>query len=1696
MNILNYKNFKEQNPSKLCGISNFKTNLSKKSILNDPQTMKDVLSWVTVQKMRNLNTSCNDTDLSGYQKKKKYTQSRTTGISSISTFEIQRKYTQWSCNPQRIEKNQFVKRSFYAMNFQVDFRNNRRHRLEPYECEPGMCIPGECDPYECKKRIMRRLMKTYSTMTSTGNRTHSISSETDGLHPNLNSHKNQFRQYESIHKGVHKRREIQHRTKSRSEKQAVRIGSSFDFNIEFYKDKSDRRDSSYGKSVGPDSMIQSTPSAIVRRKKSCITCRGTSCYEQPCSSKCTAVCSTGTRDRDSQSGILMNHRGSGISPKHKRCFCTLQLMKEGHQNTRQRGIKLNTKNYPRDVMLFKTTGQNTIKRGGVRKRYIKNIDPNECTPGTCAPGECDPYECLERIKARNQGLKNFGTGMKSGNASISSRTVYSPNQGKYAQHRQRDNNKYSEKPRVKRHKRKYNSITSHPSRQAVRIGSSFNFSVEFCRNSGGYQIPHRNNYVSDKDNNIPCVTCKSKTRQRRSQGSIGSVATSTRSAQSGPPYRHRSDQNSIATKHRGTASGKFLERCFCTAKLHSRNYRQDGKKSSKFRSYNINGIKKKHRKVRKHDEQSTTGKGITVVKISGDCLTQSTSVVYDKKKAQDTAVVMIGGSNMQCVHVSHGSEAEKVLNKYPDKEKEYVPKYKCAKTCTYYKLFDNKRKFLAARNAIKYSETVTQTHRRKGKHGKQLLPYECEPGVCVPGQCDPYVCLERIKKRSTHANTVPHTRKRHSRSIWTEYESRTSSSMVQSPKYKKSHRAPRHEMERHQMNNIPSSRNAVKIGSNFGFNVEFYKDKNSEFDNQHLHFKKRRKEVDAYSTGSGGTDRMKKRVKNFNTSVSSQDRLSQVEPIRKHRKKAGIGPMLKRCFCTQAFHKVGFKKKCINMASHGTHAPICKAVPIDYNQTSSYKEKPYKLKPNECEPGVCVPEQSDSNECIKRIRKRQQRNAMTDMGTRYRDRDVQLQHKKKHARNTDVQSLFDKKLRKDYSSTSKFLSDLGGRQSVRIGSNFSFSVEFYRDKNNRGTPRGRRRKKKAGTKQSQASKGVASGKCNPVDCKSQYDRHMESKGSGVGILMKRCFCTLTLQNAQGHYDNYKPKPRKTIQDSSVGTKQHYNYDSSLYKQTGTKTRKMYPTVYPLMLPSECEPGVCEPGRCNPVQCLKRIKDRMKRQAETEEFDMSMYECEPGICIPGQCNPYECLERMKRRGKLMKSLMAGCKDGCSQYQRGKHHKSQCSPVCKTKDTCLQTSCQKTESRGLEVKPLLLKRCFCTAKLLQQQAMKKRLYPAYTVGRVTMFQTMSPFMPSNVSRLQGYILDASKINVKLTASVIDSNIGERNEHKKINTTMSENLIPVVQNDESHYKLKETKTIFPYAPKKFERYESKTLLSPVKKIHIINYNNNNVESMKDPDNYSDTPNPTLNILSRQTNKVKDASTNLSENVKELLKKDNLKKSQSERKPQKQSYDPRETKSVKISKTRVSILNALCKKLSKFKYSALQSGDTLRNERSLDIGAVQSNKIDKYKLKLNNLQDSNKNVVKHLFSKINKSEFLNRLKNGHSQFYKFLIKFFKNKPSTDFADIIVQGRGLNLLHSHENVKRNSTDYSCYTGCLIDERPAGDMANHVNATGVDEIERITNQRTNVSGIKFTLKAKGAKAQVPVATFFFKAGRNNYTKMI
>ncbi|XP_052738656.1 uncharacterized protein LOC128198284 [Bicyclus anynana] len=287
-----------------------------------------------------------------------------------------------------------------------------------------------------------------------------------------------------------------------------------------------------------------------------------------------------------------------------------------------------------------------------------------------------------------------------------------------------------------------------------------------------------------------------------------------------------------------------------------------------------------------------------------------------------------------------------------------------------------------------------------------VKPYECVPNICIPGQCDPYQCLKIMKNMGYYEVGT---------STQQNYITKSTSSLARNNQGKYIHRSQGVSFKPKQYNNpLPnqkSKRKAVRIESNFSFNVEFRKDHQppSHFDEQ------RESEI---------------------MNIESRDN-EYVEPFphlkKQERNKSERSAFITKCMCF-------FKKQKRNAA---------------YNTNMSTR-----TVQTQCKPGICVAGQCDSYICSQIMSKYRKKNFKMSTADHARSKTQSVYVRPHNIEKKNVKTLikepdkvnfkqpnFNESARmeeeEEEANTNTYPSH--NENAVRISSQFKFDIEFYKN---------------------------------------------------------------------------------------------------------------------------------------------------------------------------------------------------------------------------------------------------------------------------------------------------------------------------------------------------------------------------------------------------------------------------------------------------------------------------------------------------------------------------------------------------------------------------------------------------------------------------------------------------------------------------
>lgn len=1191
-------------------------------------------------------------------------------------------------------------------------------KLLARECEPGICIPGECNPYECQKFINIRHKKMAARSSGTENRksksAHSftnrrVSSKSNDVQSSMLTSKRNVkvqRQHKVRKPRTHKvsQLSLQNVLSNPSNRQTVGMGSNFSFNVEFYKDKSPRQAEILTRETLPGFYVTSTPRFDSRSQSLTQHQRQTVPYRERASQEIIDNITTNAitaRATTKKKGVLKN---SAI----KRCFCTLMLKKSHNMSTettetitknvgktyskpknstrgtkatnnkKNRGdnpSKISIRGHESQSSIVKKTNKATGIRPILKKCFCSlqlqnktksNLRLSRHVITTAMPAQVF-YKNYNMWKTNKEELKYSSKKIQSPNI-MHNNLLYSPGE-QSGQDIKSKSESFT--------KRMFSSIIDYSRNNLLRQNNQFLKSSFYAMN---VQIlkQQKRKYKLEKYGCEPGVClpgdcdpldCVKRIQKR----STKRVSTSTspgygytrmsrsKSVSSETARLHVTGQKNITECTRKPPCK--IKRCIpscqnerCSPLCHTLppGYKQAVGIDSNF-SFNIEFSKGMAADKVKAADVAKVGR----LKRRKPCtVCTGTSCDYRPCVTKCTDV---------CKAEYYDRESQSSTTMY-NKGSMVKPKYsRCL--CTLALL--NKRKDgiefnmkeVSPKNIIKLStrgQNTKKSKKSKNNDINYLNTYECKPNICIPSKCDPYKCIDIIKKRKKRINIgMGAGMKSRNVSTTSMYDAPTINkhghykSIVRQSRPQQGSRSFK-SVTKSMIPSSPSSRQAVRIESNYDFNVEFYKNKSLAKENkikdtpsqsyvQKSRFRHRINPKNMYN----GIVRMSSIFRTSGVSNDSKlfSRKPQVDYVRKNTRVSGVGLVLKRCFCTSALYKEILPEELTNTKNVSKEKPISigtnvqKDTPkansrkgtlkakhaalqslklpnsvrnIKYpDKTRPYKSK-FRLEPYECKPGKCTPGECNPFECEKLIRKRLQKRKesgtstvthrarsatrSTTMFNKTRTIEVTKSHKKKQL----VSSLTRRERGDHY------------KQAVRIESKFSFNVEFYKNGKSGHIPAthgednlSRRRNDQSFIEQLQSGKTISRAKL--VHHRLQMGAfNLKAKSSSVGSLMKRCFCTLKLQKVGKQEKqsqlNVKPKFVTAFKDHSATTKMNTN--AVIHKETG----------------------------------INSINKKIGA--------VDLYECELGVCIPGQCDQYKCLERTRKHGKFLKSACTMCEPMCT------------------------------------------------------------------------------------------------------------------------------------------------------------------------------------------------------------------------------------------------------------------------------------------------------------------------------------------------------------------------------------------------------------------------------------------------------------------
>ncbi|XP_069354758.1 uncharacterized protein [Maniola hyperantus] len=434
-----------------------------------------------------------------------------------------------------------------------------------------------------------------------------------------------------------------------------------------------------------------------------------------------------------------------------------------------------------------------------------------------------------------------------------------------------------------------------------------------------------------------------------------------------------------------------------------------------------------------------------------------------------------------------------------------------------------------------HASTATDVHKIIIHPVSNLLPYECAPNVCVPGECNPVLCLEKIKKRHKKLGTIMiESQKNTFGTTMEDLQKKNVATIIKKGKDAKNnkisskqlHQIKSKEIHEHKTGNN-NNRQAVRISSNFNFDIEFTKTNNPNY-----------KSVSELPKPHKTKHQFKNKAANSNFKENKLwSRALQSSSPKNVSRGSSMGIFLKRCFCTLKLQKTQLNK--IPIAVDKQIDESKERYISNENKSTATRKLPmetYDLSPFECEPFFCVPGEIDPHEWAKRIEMRDRKH-----NTQYTDTQSNtISHKTvgiKQRINMKSQrsqaSIIEKNAvvpiyninRPEIVEIPRF-TNIFNKQAVRIGSNFSFNIEFCKENlplssdNLKYLEHGYNKKnkehKKIKVKDHKNIYHHEQKNTNTIRLQSSASKYgktkTKNKPEDAENILKRCFCTLKLQS--------------------------------------------------------------------------------------------------------------------------------------------------------------------------------------------------------------------------------------------------------------------------------------------------------------------------------------------------------------------------------------------------------------------------------------------------------------------------------------------------------------------------------------------------------------------------------------------------------
>ncbi|KAL0891936.1 hypothetical protein ABMA27_015177 [Loxostege sticticalis] len=360
--------------------------------------------------------------------------------------------------------------------------------------------------------------------------------------------------------------------------------------------------------------------------------------------------------------------------------------------------------------------------------------------------------------------------------------------------------------------------------------------------------------------------------------------------------------------------------------------------------------------------------------------------------------------------------------------------------------------------------------------GDRTFPRECQASICIPGECDLKKCAEILQAQLLQPSEYSRTH----------FSSKGVANVIAT---KSKHSQSLHLDERHvKSDNIEPKRQAVRISSNFSFNIEFYKEQKNTEKQGNIQNGIRKHEGRHRKSISNKTKYSSPRKASFQNK-SVQSKIKQLSGIK-------TNYTLKRCFCTLQLKDIPKSGKSFRRLKDKQIKPMtfskcdcapklknqCACEPKEKKTTQTIKNKKTNDLPTQalppaplkeafaCDPYFDVGENCDNSLCDKRVQDWLMENRKKRRNIEKKERKYSKGTTSPHPMTKTCKSQCSNFSKCSFTSTdhryniqntnnqhqlvkthqiqrneNSNIENASNRSVVRIGSSFSFNIQFYKE---------------------------------------------------------------------------------------------------------------------------------------------------------------------------------------------------------------------------------------------------------------------------------------------------------------------------------------------------------------------------------------------------------------------------------------------------------------------------------------------------------------------------------------------------------------------------------------------------------------------------------------------------------------------------